>query len=562
MSLGAGRVVESLEALGVTVVFGLPGVHNLPIWRALRESGIRLIGVRHEQAAVYAADGYARATGRLGVALVTTGPGAANTLGATGEAFASGSPVLVIATDIPARLRRPGVYRGVLHETRDQAAMFAPVTRAASVVDSPDAIAGAVFTGAAQALAAPSGPVYLGVPTDFLSSAVGDGRSGAAPTAADPVTAATAVEPGALTDAVARLQAARRPLIWAGGGAARGEAGEAVAMLAEALVAPVITTYGGRGLLAPAHPCAVSGPVHHPAVGALWDDADVVVAVGSDFDGMMTQNWAMPAPPELIAVNVDAADATKNYDATVVLEGDAATVCAALAAAVASVGDGGSRAPEAGGGDRLEALRADLARVGATVAASVAADEPLAAEMLAAFERVLPPEAVVVADMCIPGYWLAGFRRVPAPRRLAYPVGWGTLGFAFPASIGSALAGTGPAVCVAGDGGFLFACGELATIREAGVPVTIVLVDDGGYGMLRFDQSEAGETPFGVDLVGPDFVALAQSFGVAACRVEGFGSAFEIALDEAVGADEPRMVVVDARMKPPVTTSPRWYRRH
>ncbi len=131
---GAGRVVQALEVLGVDLVFGLPGVHNLTIWEELRGSRIRLVGVRHEQTAVYAADGYARASGRLGVALVTTGPGAANTLGATGEAMASSTPVLVIATDIPSALRRPGVYRGVLHETRDQPAMFAPVTKAADTV--------------------------------------------------------------------------------------------------------------------------------------------------------------------------------------------------------------------------------------------------------------------------------------------------------------------------------------------------------------------------------------------------------------------------------------------
>src|SRR6185503_15682518 len=127
---GAQLLVAGLEAAGVDVVFGLPGVHNLAAWEALRESPIRLIGVRHEQAAVYAADGFARATGQLGVALVTTGPGAANTLAATGEAWASGSPVLIVATDIPTTLRRPGQYRGVLHECTDQAAMFAPVTKA------------------------------------------------------------------------------------------------------------------------------------------------------------------------------------------------------------------------------------------------------------------------------------------------------------------------------------------------------------------------------------------------------------------------------------------------
>src|SRR5438876_4570495 len=133
MLTGADLAVRALEEAGVEVAFGLPGVHNLALWRAVGESGIRLVGVRHEQAAAYAADGYARATGRLGVALTTTGPGAANTLGGVGEAWAARSPVLVVATDIPSRLRRPGAYRGVLHETTDQAAMFAPVTKSVHV---------------------------------------------------------------------------------------------------------------------------------------------------------------------------------------------------------------------------------------------------------------------------------------------------------------------------------------------------------------------------------------------------------------------------------------------
>src|ERR687896_38506 len=129
MPSGAQVVVATLEAAGVEVCFGLPGVHNLPLWEALRSSSIRLVGVRHEQTAAYAADGFARAGGRLGVALTTTGPGAANTLGAVGEAWASRSPVLVIATDVPTGLRRPGVWRGALHEATDQAAMFSPVVK-------------------------------------------------------------------------------------------------------------------------------------------------------------------------------------------------------------------------------------------------------------------------------------------------------------------------------------------------------------------------------------------------------------------------------------------------
>src|SRR3954466_7479945 len=134
---GADLLVAGLEAAGVDVVFGLPGVHNLAAWEALRESPIRLVGVRHEQAAVYAADGYARTTGRVGVALVTTGPGAANTLGACGEAWASRSPVLVVATDIPTALKRPGVVGGALHEAADQRALFAPLTKATLRLDDP-----------------------------------------------------------------------------------------------------------------------------------------------------------------------------------------------------------------------------------------------------------------------------------------------------------------------------------------------------------------------------------------------------------------------------------------
>src|SRR3954471_14925068 len=172
MATGAERIVELLEREGVEVAFGLPGVHNLALWEALRGSPIRLVGVRHEQAAAYAADGYARATGRLGVALTTTGPGAANTLGAVGEAWASRSPVLVIATDIPSGLRRPGEYRGVLHETDGQAAMFAPVVKSTHVALEAETVAGAVAAAIASASTAPTRPAYLEVATDLLVAEV------------------------------------------------------------------------------------------------------------------------------------------------------------------------------------------------------------------------------------------------------------------------------------------------------------------------------------------------------------------------------------------------------
>ena len=537
---GAVRLLESLELLGVELVFGLPGVHNLPIWKALSESEIRLVGVRHEQTAVYAADGYARATGKLGVAVVTTGPGAANTLGATGEAMAAGSPVLVIATDIATALRREGVYGGTLHETRDQTAMFVPVTKAARMLAGAEEIAATAFESGRIALGAPTGPVYLGVPTDLLSKET---------TAAQPMVVLTPMpEPPALGPAVELLNGAGRPLIWAGGGALRAGAGPLVGKLARKLAAPVLTTYMGRGLLAGDHPCAVPGPVHSPEVGALWDEADVVLAVGTDFDGTNTQNWKLPTPPALVAVNLDEAEASKHYRADVALIGDACDVLQELVPLV----DARPGLPE---------LERRLAEIGRQLEAWLREDEPAAADLLDVVHRALPTDAVVVTDMCIPGYWLGGYWRVPAPRKLGYPLGWGTLGFGFPASLGAALAGAGPTVCLCGDGGFMYACGELATVMQERIPLTIVLVDDGGYGMLRFDQVLAGEEPFGVDLLTPDFAALAASFGMPSTRVDGFGPEFEQALRSSIATAEPNMIVVRASLKPPPTTSPRWYRK-
>jgi thiamine pyrophosphate-dependent acetolactate synthase large subunit-like protein len=542
---GAQLAVAALERAGVDVAFGLPGVHNLALWRALGESPIRLVGVRHEQTAAYAADGYARTTGRIGVALTTTGPGAANTLAAVGEAWASRQPVLVIATDIPVRLRRPGVWRGVLHEATDQAAMFAPVVKRKLRVTGADQLGRAVAEAVTEALTPPQRPVYLEVPTDLLGSDAGE--SAEAPDAPVPPPPLRPDDEH-LARAVGVLERSRRPLVWAGGGALQAGAGEAVAALAERLVAPVILTYSARGLLPPGHPCLVEAPPHVAEVGALWDEADVVLAVGSDFDGMMTQGWKQLQPPRLISVNVDPADAAKNYLPDVLLEADAAEGVRALA----------GRLEHRGGLDALAQRLRDLNR---GVRAALRDTDAEAIEFLEAIERALPADAALVCDMCIPGYWLGGFHRTPAPRRLAYPLGWGTLGCAFPQGLGAALGGTGPVVSVSGDGGFLYACGELATAAQERIPLTAVIVDDGGYGMLRFDQDLKGDPRAGVDLLTPDFVALARSFGVRAEAVDGLGERFEGMLGHHLRLDEPTVLVARASLAPPPNVSPRWYRR-
>jgi thiamine pyrophosphate-dependent acetolactate synthase large subunit-like protein len=443
---------------------------------------------------------------------------------------------------VPTTVRRPGVWRGALHEATDQAAMFAPVAKEVVRVDRADELRAAVFHAGRAASSPPARPAYVEIPTDLLAAPVEEAAPGPAAVAGPP-----APDGERIARAAGLIEPSRRPLIWAGGGALAAGAGDALARLAERLVAPVILTYSARGLLPPAHPCLVTAPPHVPEVGALWDEADCVVAVGTDFDGMMTQGWAMPAPPRLVAINVDAGDAAKNYLPDLTIEADAAAALPLL-----------SERLEPRGG--LDALGRRLRELGSAVRGRLLREQPDAVELLEAVDRALPEDAVVVCDMCIPGYWLGGFRFPAAPRKLSYPLGWGTLGCAFPQGIGAALAGAGPVISVSGDGGFLYACGELATTAQEGIPLTAVVVDDGGYGMLRFDQDRRGDPHLGVDLLSPDFTALAASFGVRSFAVDGLGANFAAALERHVRAPEPSLIEARAALPPPPNVSPRWYR--
>jgi acetolactate synthase-1/2/3 large subunit len=530
---GAGAIAHALRGFGVEIAFGLPGVHNLSLWPAFAAEGIRIVGSRHEQGTVYAADGLARVTGGLGVALTTTGPGAANTVGAVGEAWASHAPVVVIATDIPSTQRRPNVYRGVLHESIAQAAMFVAVTKSTIDVADADGIGAAIVTAATIAMTPPTGPVYVGVPTDLLDAP--------APAVAAPRPEWTSRRNDA-AGFLAAIAESRRPLLWVGGGAR--EAGPQIDALATKLGAPVVTTYQARGVLPADHPLLVGAPAHEPPVTALIEHADLAIVIGSDLDAMNTMAWRLPLPSRRVAINVDATDARKSYEMDVVLADDAR-----LSGVLADAID--PRAPWAGDLDALVTHLRDELRTTPETTESV--------EFLERTEAAIPAEAAVFADMCIPGYWLAGHYRVRTPRSLHYPMGWGTLGYAFPASIGAAAALRSegrPVVSVNGDGGVLFALGELAAVAQERLPLTTVVVDDGGYGMLRFGHEPADD--LGTELCPPDFAAVARGFGLEARTVDGVGVEYETALRDAIASGVPNVLHVRARLYPPRSTSPRW----
>jgi len=536
----AAAVLDLLADHGVRVAFGLPGVHNLAFWDAEGTGRPRLVGVRHEQTACFAADGLARAAGGLGVALTTTGPGATNALTAFGEAAASRSAVLLIASDVPTTLRRPGVVRGILHESRDQAAFFEPLAKAVYRPASPLEAVEAVARAAATALSHPRGPVYVGIPADVLAApAPPRSRAGHLPTSPP------APAPAAVESALALLRSSARPVIWAGGGAVQAEAGLAVRELAWRLGAPVVTTYAGRGLLPPGHPLLVDAPPHEPEVTALLAEADLLLVVGSALEGMTTKNWSLPRPARLVVVDVDPAAGAADHVPEVRLVADAAAACDALAV----------RLPQ------REPWADSVFRIGPAVRARVAAD-PRTADAGALLDSVdagWADAGPLLCDMAVAGYWVGGYARVGAPRRLQYPVGWGTLGYALPAAVGAAHADEGPVLVVCGDGGVVMALGELATLAQERLPVTVLVVDDAGYGMLRFDQQVAGHVERGVDLLGPDWTALGAAFGLPVVPVSGPGEPLRAALAQAAASAGPRLVVLPAALTPPRTTTPRWH---
>lgn len=563
MQTAAQEIVGVLETAGVRAVFGIPGVHNLPLFEALEQSSIRTVVTRHEGSAAHAADGYARATGRPGVVVTTTGPGAANAVAGIGEAWAASSPVLHLTTQVTSDVLTAAAYRAVLHQSQAQIDFFRPITGFIESVDHPERAAPAVMSALEAVVAGRPRPAYVEVPHDLLDAPSGDAprrpvrpptlpETEAAPRPAEQGrlgVAGPGAGPGALEEAAAQLEGARRVTIWAGGGVIHSSASAELVRLAERLSAPVVTTFMGRGAIPDDHPLAVGLPPHEPRVAELLASSDAVVAAGTDFDGTMTQNGALRLPAELIHIDLDPAQVGKAYPA-LALVGDASAILAALDQALARRDI--DRAEAQGHvAEHLDALRK-------SVWGELEADPRTrdAAGFVRALRRAAPAETTFVADMCIAGYWCAGYLPVPAPRRLLYPMGWGTLGFGWPAALGAAASGVGPVVAVVGDGGFMYGLGELATAREQALDIVALVVNDGGYGMLRFDEELRYGRTFAVDLTTPDFGAVAGAFGVPYRHTTAEGLETDVRAALEVGG--PHLVELRARLFPPVTTSPRW----
>jgi acetolactate synthase-1/2/3 large subunit len=538
----AGAILELLGRHGVTRAFGIPGVHNLPFWDADSDAAPPIVGVRHEQAAGYAADGLHRATGQVGAALLTSGPGVANVMAAFGEAFVSGSPVIAFGSEVNAALRSATGPRGILHEMADQGALFEAFgANARRARTRQEAIASTVLA-LRDAWGPPAMGGYVGIPTDVL----GEEWTAAIPHI--PRLPAPAPDPHDVTSLAELIRMSPRVVLWLGGGVVAADAEEQVRMLAHLLGAPVLTSYAGRGLLA-GDPLLVGVPVHEPEAGAVLADADLLLVLGSSFDGMNTKNWRIDLPARRAAVTLGSM-IRETVDFDCLISADLALTLDSLAELLTDMGIG-AREPWV-----------DVASLRPTVLARLD-DDPRTRTGIAWVQTVdagWPVDGVVVCDMAVAGYWYGGYSAQPRARRMQYPVGWGTLGYALPAAIGPASVGI-PTLALCGDGGPMFALGELATYAQESLPITLLVVDDGGYGMLRFDQQVFGHPERGVDLLTPEWHALGAAFGIVAETVPDV-AAIPGALQRAHEANlrgEPRILVWHERLFPPRTTSPRWF---
>ncbi len=528
----AGAILDLLWQAGIRVTFGIPGVHNLAFWDALGNNRPKIIGVRHEQTAAYAADGLARTSGNLAVALTTTGPGAANTVAAFGEAAISGSPIFVIASEAPIAKRGKNGSRGLLHEMDDQAALFAPLAKklhgiamAISVEDGTTAVDVAAEM-IRDLLRAPAGAGYLGIPADVL----GQPFTGSMPK----LELGQEILELNTAAAVDALTGCEKIVIWAGGGATEGSVG--LTNLAAHWNAPILTSFAGRGIAVDS-PFSVKVPIHEPEVENMLSQADALVVFGSQLDGMNTKNWSIKWPAKIVVIDANPDFVLRNVDAdAVIIANDINKVANVLVADT-----------------KPQENWFDVAILNKNVRARLEVDEKSkrGTALVRAIEKYWPNDGVIVCDMAVAGYWTGVYADQPKPRRLVYPVGWGTLGFGLPAAIGPAAAGV-KTLSVCGDGGVAFALGELATIVQENLPYTLLIVDDGGYGMLRYDQIVMGHPERGVDLVSPDWATLAQAFGLSFTEttVEDLG--------EALSLKQPGIILVREKLNPPKSTSPRW----
>lgn len=501
------ELIRALEAHGVDTVFGIPGVHTAELYRGLAGSSIHHVTPRDEQDAGFMADGYARIAGKPGICWLITGPGITNAITPMAQARADSIPMLVIS-GINAR-HTHGLYQGHLHELPDQSQTMRSIALSSERLEQAEDIVGLVQRAFARMSEGRPGPVHIEIPTDLMEAPVAMADD-VGPLSSAAKTFHGDADKEAIAAAAMLCSDAKRPLILAGGGAVR--AGRQIAVLAELLDAPVVTTTNARGLLG-RHPLLVPASPSLPQIRDLISNADLVIAFGTQFgptDYDMYVDGGFVPPARMIRIDIDPDAAQTSFPATISIRADAALAADALARSIEQLPQ-----PDAIDGE----TRASLATT-----AAYAALTPKMQAMIEVINLIRDsvPNAVLVGDSTQLAYAGNLFYEADAPLRwFNAATGYGALGFGPPAAIGASLADRhAPVICLVGDGGFQFCLGTLGTAKDELANVTFIVWNNHGYQEIEDYMISRAITPVGVRPGAPDFVKLAGAYEIVAERIQ------------------------------------------
>ncbi|MCH2401734.1 MAG: thiamine pyrophosphate-dependent enzyme, partial [Pirellulales bacterium] len=428
-----------------------------------------------------------------------------------------------------------GKEKGYIHECRDQLGCVRPVTRWCARAETVEEIPGAMHEAFAQMLTGRPRPSAIEIPCDVLD--------GSADTSFPQVSIPERLQPdsAAITRAAAALRAAQRPVIWAGNGVISSNAVTELRQLAEKLGAPVFSTVLGKGVFPEDHPLSAGSALVHPLAQNYLKSCDALLAVGTRFTQEEACDWKLTIPAVLIHIEVDAEEIGRNLAPTIPVLSDAREALRALHHELAS----DASDPDLTRSAEVSALRENIIADCRSLA-------PEGVQLVESLRAGLPREAVVVNDLCIGAYWCRRLLDCYEPRNYVYPWGFCTLGFGLPAGIGAKLARPDrPVVVLSGDGGFLFNCQELAAAVQFNIPLVVVIFNNDSYGVLKPQQTERYGHAHEVDLVNPDFVALAQSFGAAGSRVTSWNE-LTTALGQAIQSEHPTVIDVPLHVPLPI----------
>ncbi len=523
---GGQALARSLYLEGVRVIFGLPGVQLYHALDGLHEEpGIRFITTRHEQATTYMADGFTRAGGGTGAAMMVPGPGLQNASAGIGTAYAASSPILVVSGQIDRELI--GVDRGILHEVNDQLDTIRPVTKWARRILDPAEIPDAVHEAFFQLKTGRPRPVEIEIPPETLAE-VSDVEL------REPEEyPAKAADPEAIGTGAQIMAGAANPLIWAGGGVISSGAEEALRRVAEHLQAPIITTPEGKGAISDRHPLALGAHrLRNDPIAKDEPHFDAILAVGTRM-----ANPAWLGGQRIVQIDVDPAELGRNYSNTFGIEGDARLALDGLYEQLLQLTP--ARQSRASEFDALRQQRSESAL-------RVEPQESLTATI----RETMPDDGILISGMTQVGYYCRAFFPVYEPRTFLTSSYAGNLGYAYPVALGAKVAQPDKAVvAVSGDGGFLFNSQELATAVQYGINAVVIVFNDNAYGNVLRDQVNRFEgRVYGSALHNPDFVKLAEAYGARGVRVEP--ERLGPVLQEALSVDAPTLIEVPVQAMP------------